>query len=361
MYFIPIFAQKFGATFLDLGIIGTVWALAMTVTPIFIGYFSDRINPAWIYVSSLILNAFATAILVMSRSVADIMILRFIGGVGIEAFWVAAEIMVTELVPMDLRVREMGRYGIATVLGTLIGPLIGGIVIVNFGYNSLFIISTVVIGFSIAQALVCVVRGYKRAETMASHDFAGDMRILRRLLPLYLMIVCYGVIWGLITTIFPGYANSMGISAALIGFLFSAFGVARIFSYATAHRFSRGGRMRTLLYVSLIIFVGMVTVAIFPIFTAFLVGIALIGVGVGVFFPVTIDTLSRFFPSNRAGTAVASYETAINVGETVGPYLAGIVTAMTTVSDTFLVMSIFGILMALFAVNGPRSNKFHSC
>jgi MFS family permease len=351
MYFIPVFAQSFGASFFDLGLIGTVWALAMTVTPIFLIYAANRANHAWIYAATLAFNAFATIILILSRSVFDIIVFRFIGGVAIEAFWVIAEIMVTDLAPADVRVREMGRYGIAMVVGALIGPVIGGVVIENFGYMFLFAISTAVIGLSIVQTFVWIVRGYRKAEAAAPSSYSGNMRTFRRLLPLYLMVVCYGVIWGLITTIFPGYANSIGIGAALIGFLFTAFGVARIFSYATAHRYSQSGRMRTLLVASVMIFVGVLTLAVFPSFSAFLVGIILIGGSVGVFFPITVDTLSRFFPNDRAGTAVASYETAINIGETVGPYLAGMVTAVATVGESFLVMSVFGILMAFFSVS----------
>ena len=141
MYFIPVFAQSFGATFVDLGLIGTVWALATTITPFLIGYLAGRTKRVWVYVLSLTLNAFATLFLVLSRSVVDIMVLRFFGGIGIEAFWVTAEIMVTDLAPLEARVREMGRYGVALVLGVLIGPLIGGLVTESFGYVNLFIIS----------------------------------------------------------------------------------------------------------------------------------------------------------------------------------------------------------------------------
>ena len=356
MYFIPVFAQSFGATFVDLGLIGTVWALATTITPFLIGYLAGRTKRVWVYVLSLTLNAFATLFLVMSRSVVDIMILRFFGGIGMEAFWVTAEIMVTDLAPTEARVREMGRYGVALVLGVLIGPVVGGLVTESFGYVNLFIISAVVIGVSTVQALVWLVSGY-RTETPSSQSFSGYMRILKRLLPLYMMVVCYGIIWGLITAIFPGYANSIGVDAALIGFLFSAFGLARIFSYATAHRYSRFGERRTLLFVSLVIFVGLLTIAIFPTFPTLLVGIMLIGGGVGVVFPVTINIVSRNFPDEQSSTAVASYETVINIGGTVGPYIFGLLSIITTIGRSFLLMSIFGIFMALFAVNGTTKAR----
>jgi len=357
MYFIPVFAQSFGATFVDLGLIGTIWALAATITPFLIGYLARSANRVWVYVLSLALNAFATLSLVLSRSVADIMVLRFFAGVGMEAFWVTAEIMVTDLSPIEGRVKEMGRYGIALVLGFLIGPLIGGLVTESFGYVDLFIISAGVIGISTVQALVWLVSGYRRTETLPSKSFSGYMGIIKRLFPLYMMIVCYRIFWGVITAIFPGYANFLGISAVLIGFLFSAFSVARIFSYATAHRYSRFGERRTLLFVSLLIFMGLVTIAIFPTFLTLLIGLMLIGGGVGVTFPVTIDIVSRNFSAERTGAAVASYETVINMGETTGPYIFGMFTAVTTVGTSFLLISVIGIFMALFAVNGAMKTR----
>jgi hypothetical protein len=71
---------------------------------------------------------------------------------------------------------------------------------------------------------------------------------------------------------------------------------------------------------------------------------------IGVVFPVTINILSRNFPNEQA-TAVASYETVI-IGATVGPYIFGMLTVVTTIERSFLLMSIFRIAMALFAVNG---------
>jgi MFS family permease len=112
-----------------------------------------------------------------------------------------------------------------------------------------------------------------------------------------------------------------------------------------------------------VIFVGLLTIAIFPMFLPLLVGMMLIGGGVGVVFPVTIDIVSRNFPDERATTAVASYETAINIGGTVGPYIFGMLTVITTIGRSFLLMSIFGIFMALLRLTEQlkQENDFVRC
>ena len=354
MYFIPVFAQSFGATFLDLGVIGTVWALATAITPVLVGHAADRMNRAWVYCLSLIINAVATIILVFSNSVFDIVLLRLFGGIGMGAFWPTAEVLVTDITPPEKRVREMGRYSIALATGTLLGPFIGGIIIEALGYFLLFVISTVVIGISIVQALAWVVPSYRRKASgpSGSSGSSGSLPIVRRLLPWYLMLLCYGVVWALLGSIFPGYANSTGISAALIGLLLSAFGVSRIFSYATTHRYVKYGERRMILFSSGLIFSGIFILGAIPTFLAFLVGILLIGGGVGVVFPITISLIARHFPDDRAGAAVASFETSVNIGETIGPYLAGFLASLINIESSFLIMSVFGALMAIFALNG---------
>lgn len=355
MYFIPVFAQSFGASFLDLGVIGTVWALATAITPVLVGHAADRMNRAWVYSISLIINAIATIILVFSNSVFDIVLLRLFGGIGMGAFWPTAEVLVADITPPENRVREMGRYSIALATGTLIGPFIGGLIIEALGYFLLFVIATVVIAISVVQALAWVVPSYRRREasgSSSSSGSSGSLLIVRRLLPWYLMLLCYGVVWALLGSIFPGYANSTGISAALIGLLLSAFGVSRIFSYATAHRYVKYGEKRMILFSSILIFSGIFIQGALPTFLAFLVGILLIGGGVGVVFPITISLIARHFPDDRAGAAVASFETSVNIGETIGPYLAGFLASLINIESSFLIMSVFGALMAIFALNG---------
>jgi MFS family permease len=352
MYFIPTFAQSFGATFLDLGIIGTVWSFATAVTPLLIGHFADRMNRAWIWVLSLTINAVATVVLVFSTSLFDIILLRLFGGIGMGAFWSTGEIVVTDITPPEGRVKEMGRYAIALAAGALMGPFIGGLIIEALGYLPLFVISTAVIVVAVVQAIARVVPGYSRK---GDHFSLSSLRVLptiRGLLPWYLMLFCYGVVWSLLGSIFPGYANSTGVGAALIGFLFSAFGVARIFSYATVHRYTRFGEKRVLLFSSALIFCGLLIQGALPNFISFLVGILLIGAGEGVVFPITINLIASHFPLDRAGIAVASYESSVNIGETVSPYLAGFLASMINIESSFLVMSVFGALMALFVWKG---------
>ena len=350
--FIPVFAQTFGATFFDLGLIGAVGALATAAIPSLAGHMADKTNRLWVYQLSLIINLLATFFLVYCHSVFDIAALRLVGGVGLGIFWPMGEALAADLAPADRRVREMGRYSVALAMGLLIGPSVGGYVAQTFGYTNLFIISTAVIGISLLQSVLWVLPLYPRQEPARSENNDGNVRIISGIFPMYLMLICYGVVWGLISSIFPGYVNSIGINALLIGYLFSAFGVTRIFFLATAHRYLKFGEKRMLAIAASIIFLGILILAAFPYFITFLIGMMLIGGSVGVVFPIASSHISHHFPDEKRGAAMGSYETAVNTGETIGPYVAGVLASLVSITSGLMLMSVFPALMILFTLWG---------
>jgi MFS family permease len=353
-YFIPVFAQSLGATYFDLGLIGAVGALATATTPALAGHIADKTNRFWVFSLSLMISVVATFVLILSRSVIDIVILRLVGGVGLGIFWPMGEAIASDLAPANKRVREMGRYSVAMAMGILVGPSVGGVIVQILGYFNLFLISAAVIGLSLLQLILWVLPAYskRKHDPRRSQTSAGYMHIVKGIFPMYMMLMCYGVVWGLLTSIFPGYANSIGITATLIGLIFSAFGMTRIVSLATAHHYLKFGEKRILVVVSLMIFVGILILAGIPSITTFFIGMMLIGGGVGVVFPVSTNLVSRQFPDEKRGTAMGSYETAVNTGETLGPYVAGVLASLTSITSSLMLMSVFALLMILFTVTG---------
>ena len=68
-------------------------------------------------------------------------------------------------------------------------------------------------------------------------------------------------------------------------------------------------------------------------------------------FPIMMSLISRQFPEDSAGAGMGSYETSYSIGQTGGPYLAGVLASLTSIRYSFLIMSVLGGLMALFAAN----------
>jgi len=351
VYFIPVFAQRFGATFLDLGYIGTVTALTYAMVPMFVGHLADRMNRSYLYALSLLLNFLATLMLIFSRSVSDIILIRGLGGLGLAFYWPITEILVLDLAPREKRVREMGLYSVSWGSAYLIGPTLGGIIIQELGFVKLFAISSALIAFALLQAAVTVLP-YQQRKGGHATNVLGGFRVMRKLLPWYALVVCYGMITNIIATIFPGYASSVGISAVLIGGLFTAFGFARVSSYAAAERYLHFGERKALVVAALMISASCLAIAFYPSFDAFLPALAILGACIAIIFPLSIGLISRQFLDEQTGVAVGSYETVTGIGNTIGPVLAGAVAAVSNVQLSFVSTSFFAILMAIIAATG---------
>jgi DHA1 family tetracycline resistance protein-like MFS transporter len=345
MYFVPLFAQQFGATYLELGYIGTATALTYAVAPLIVGHFADRLSRIRLYAIALLINAVATVVLVFSRSVSDIVLLRAFGGVGFAFLWPTAEVLVVDLGPKEDRVKEMGTYSVAWGSGFLIGPAVGGLLVRTLGFINLFLISFLLILVGFLQAILGVVPYAKPLRKSASEK----IDVMRQLLPWYVLIACYGMIFSIVTTILPGYANSVGITAELIGILFAIFGISRIAVFATIQHYLSFGEARALSLVSLLISGSMLMLALSPSFFAFLPAMIVLGTSFAIIFPISISLISRNFPPERAGAAIGSYESVYGVGAAIGPVFAGAVAAVSTVGESFLVVMLFGLLMAAVA------------
>jgi MFS family permease len=349
-YFIPVFAQTLGASFLDLGFIGAANALAYALTPMLVGYMADRMNRAWLFTVAIAINAAATLALVLANSVGSVLLIRLVGGFGYGLFWPISEILVTDLVPADARVKEMGLYSVAWASGFLIGPVMGGLIIQYLGFTPLFLISALLVGLSLLPDLLWLVPRYHQ-ETLSVQQFSGNISTIRKLAPWYLMAACYGVVFGIVVAIFPGYANTVNVDPAMIGFLLTVFGISRIFTFATSEWYLKLGEKKALAAASIVIAIGIAGIGMFPTFQGFMVSMVLVGGCFGVVFPLVISLISRHFPHDRLGAAVGSYETVYGIGFTLGPLLAGAMAAQ-SVSLTFIAMSSFGVLMMVFVLLG---------
>ena len=347
-YFIPIFAQNLGASFFDLGLIGGGYSITYAVSPMLAGFLADKLNRAWLFSLGIIAVLIATLALMLSHTVQDVVIVRSFAGFAFAFFWPISEALVIDLAPLEKRVKEMGIYSVAWGSGFLIGPMLGGAIIEAYGFRWLFVSAAFLISFSLLFTVLWIVPRQESRMSKTTTDFSSTLPILAGLLPAYMMTLCYGLVSGIIMTIFPGYANSVGVDPVFIGLLFTAFTSARIFIFSISERLSNLGEARILRAASSILVVGGLSIAVFPNFRSFLPTMIVIGCCFGAIFPLTISFISRHFPNEKIGAAAGSYEAVFGVGSALGPVLAGIVAQSANVHWAFALMSVFAGLMFLF-------------
>lgn len=357
-YFIPVFAQNLGASFLDLGLIGGAYSITYAVSPMIAGYLADKVNRAWLFSLGIMTVVLATITLMLSHTVQDIVIVRSFAGFAFAFFWPISETLVIDLAPLEKRVKEMGLYSVSWGSGFLIGPMLGGLVIQAYGFIWLFASSAILISFSLLFTVVWIVPTQRNRTTRTATDFTSTLPIMAGLLPAYMMALCYGTVSGIIMTIFPGYANLVSVDPVLIGLLFTAFTSARILAFSVSERLLNLGEGRILHAASGVLVLGGLSIAVFPNFRSFLPTMIVIGGCFGAIFPLVINLISRHFPSAKLGVAAGSYEAVFGIGSAVGPILAGVVAQLANIHWAFALMSVFAALMFVFVTLWNKTSHF---
>jgi MFS family permease len=134
-----------------------VYAAALLFfSPIF-GFLADWTSSrrAPLLVGLIILTG-STLMLCLGRSIPILVVGRMLQGASASVVWVVALALLADTVSEGEAGKAMGYVGMATSLGILVSPLVGGVVYKRAGYYAVFGVTFAVIGIDIALRLVLI-------------------------------------------------------------------------------------------------------------------------------------------------------------------------------------------------------------
>ncbi|HJX23141.1 MAG TPA: MFS transporter [Candidatus Bathyarchaeia archaeon] len=352
--FVPIFAEKLGASYLDLGIIGTVFSLPYIILPALVGLLSDRVDRRPLYLGGVIGCAITPFLFIYASNVIDIILIRAFNGVAYAFMWPCIEALVADLTNAEERTKAMGKYSFSWAAGFLLGPFIGALMmtVTNDNYPFLYLN-----GFFIALLATSVafygLHGYRRIDHQES--FGEDSRPFRpsALLSVLLPVLGYSLSLGLQTSIFPAYASNLGLSVSTIGILFAIFGVVRVSTFLFAHRIAKIGNRRSFALALMTQIFALLLIAFMRNFLALLLFNILFGFAMGILSPLTLTLASKAAPNGKVGLAIGLTEATFGLGMTLGPFIGGIAAQLVSPEMPYIVIAVitFAILALTLSAN----------
>ncbi|CAN5148181.1 MDR family MFS transporter [soil metagenome] len=154
----------------------TATLLATTVsTPIW-GKLADLVNRKWLLQISLLIFILSSALAGFSQDTATLIVFRVFQGIGAGGLTALAQIVMADIISPRERGRYMGLFGAVMGVGTVGGPLVGGIITDSLGWRWNFYVA---IPFAIA-AIILLQRTLKLPKLKrekADIDYAGAILI----------------------------------------------------------------------------------------------------------------------------------------------------------------------------------------
>jgi MFS family permease len=345
---VPVFARDdLGADYSQVGLIGMVNFLPYMFAPFFVGMLLDRLNKSYMLVSGMMLNVFAIFMLSSAQSVPEAMFYRALAGVAHALFWPSAEVLVSTNSHPERRVKSISTFIAAWILGFMVGPLIGKVVLDAYDFAMLFQISAIVMAAGIVPSVMLRRFGWPAVQKDLEVR-AGTMQVAKEITAhptISSVILYYAITFGVVLAVLPAYMSEASLTSQDIEVLFFVFGIARFATLLMVPKIVGHGVLALALAVAATA-LAMFLVFAFASILSFAVAVALVGLATSIFYPVTFSLVTRDTPSGQIGSKIGVFNALFGSGWTAGPLVAGLSSDAFGSGSPYFAFFVVGVMLA---------------
>ena len=328
---IPQFALDFGVTAFAASAIVSAFALMRIVGAPVGGWFVGRFGERFTYSAGILIVAISTGAAALALDYAQLLVLRGLGGIGSAMFTIAATALLVKVSPPAARGRVASLNAAGFLLGSLIGPVFGGLV-ASFGVRAPFVFyffTLIVAATVVAIAL--------RTSTFASGGAGsggadamslGEALRIPHFRSLLTSVFAFGwASYGVRISVIPIFvALVFGGDAAQAAWVLAAYAAGTAILIFPSGRWTDSFGRKPLLVAGLGVLA--VTYLAFPASPNLWVAIGIMfvaGAGSALVNPGQQAVLADTLAQRRGGPVVAAYSMASDLGGVLGPLVAGAV------------------------------------
>ncbi len=164
---IPIYAKSLGASYSQVGLLGSIWSLSRLIFTPFIGRLSDTKGRKKIIAAGLLAYAIVSVLYALAWDYTSLLSFRFLHGLGSAMAIPIALAYAAEVAPGGREGRYMGDMNLAMFAGMGLGPLIGGYLGDSFSLNTPFYVMGALSAISLTLLILLLPsEGERRAMQM---------------------------------------------------------------------------------------------------------------------------------------------------------------------------------------------------
>ena len=158
-----------GATTSEIGWVVTAYAIGNVIIIPMTSWLSLQFGRRNYFAASIILFTICSFLCGNSTTITELIIFRFLQGVGGGALLVTSQTIITESYPPEKRGMAQAIYGMGVIIGPTLGPPLGGFITDHAGWPYIFYIN-IPLGIIAALLTLQFVRSPKYAEKSSTSD-----------------------------------------------------------------------------------------------------------------------------------------------------------------------------------------------
>lgn len=350
---LPLYVtERLGGSEVAAGVVaGGYYFSAFFVRP-FLGRLGDLRGRRILLIGGSIVAAVTSVALAATGSVATVLPLRLLGGLGEASLFIAGLAAIDDISPAERRGEAVAISTLSIYLGLASGPPLGEWVVTQWGFDATWYLSA-------AIALSAALAFWPVGETRRSNEARPRFRLIH---PAGLLTgaVLLGSSLG-----FAGYAAFLKLYSRELG-LASAGGIFALYSLTlVAFRLAgrkvpdRLGAAPTARLCLMLSTAGLAVMAIHSV-PMLIVGSVVLATGQSLTFPSLVSMTVERAPESERANALATYSGFLDVSFGLGPILVGSLVAMTGYGAAFLVSAGFAAAGFVLLSAGTRARPLRA-
>lgn len=312
------------------GLMTTVFMAAAILTRPLIGYVMQKINMKVISTIALVSITLSIALSYGQGSIAVLLCLRVLHGIGFGIISTIFATMATTIIPVKRLGEGIGYYGMATSIGTSVAPMFALAILQFFSYNLMIVISVII---TVAALILCFfvkvpetpVSEKDGAKNITLREYAFDIKAL----PPCILTVFFTVTLGGVINFLSGLGDEAGLKSVSLFFLVMTVMMTVIRPFSGKWFDTYGHKV--VIYPAAIS--GIIALFLLSI-THHTITLLVAGVFYGISYGVVTPTLQAiavsFVDREKQGTANAMFFSAMDLGMAIGSTGLGMLAAATS-------------------------------
>lgn len=353
---VPLYSYGLGADSFAVGLIISAHAIAHILASPLWGKASDRVGRKLSLGIGMLLSSVTVPLYPFVNDLEFLTVISFLRGLADASFWIVPWALLADFYAPQEIGQVFGKVGMIQGIGFIAGPFLGGFLVGQLDYPSIFYISSASAFFT-ALLVFFLLHEKSRVLTRKSKGSSEIQlesgAIARKSIAIaYVDTALSGLFLGVINSHFIIHASEILREEYLVGFLLTSYYFAETFIQPLAGRLSDiFGRHRTILLAFIMCATGFLALLAPPSFASFLIACVIIGVGVGMLYIAPSALVMDIIPPSQRGLIIGFYNTVWGIGFFLGPLLGGAV-AIYSVSAPYILSTIASAIGGILALIG---------
>lgn len=327
------------------GLAAGIFIIGMLFGRLASGRVIDNLKPKKVLLFGIIFSIITVGLYFAIHSLLILMIVRLLHGIAFGLSSTATGTISSRIIPQKRKGEGIGYYALSVTTASAIGPFCGIILNQQFGFQSIFIVSLIVIVVALIVALL--IKGLPKVSVQTSNTekITGMAAYIQKeALPISFVIIFVGIAYSSVLSFLTVYTEQINLATAS-SFFFVVYAVSTFVTRPFTGKIYDNYGENKVMYPVLISFTfGLILLSLTHTSILLLIAAIFIGIGYGTIIPTAQAIAIQQSPTDKIGLATSTFYMFADFGAGIGPFVLGVVIPLMGYRNLYLTMSILVIV-----------------